>query len=537
MTEHSTKPNTPSLHHSITPPPASSMVRSTGALGAATMTSRVLGLVREMVYASFMGQGLVASAFYYAFTVPNLFRRLLGEGALSAAFVPVFTEKLQREGKESAWRAANAVASALTVVLVGLTLVVVGALLGALAWAGPGENQRLILRLTATMFPYMIFVCLAALAMGILNALRHFFVPAFSPVLLNIVLIGSVFWLCPHFGDTLETQVMGLAIGVLLGGVVQLAYQVPQLWREGWRPRWHLHWHDETVRQVSKLLAPSVIGVVAYQINVIVGRTLGFFVGDYVPAALNNADRLMELPQGVFGVSLATYMLPARAAIAARGAMDEFRAEIGRALRFLLVISVPATVGLVVLSEPIVRLLFERGRFTAESTAHCAFALQFSALGLTFFSATGILARAFYARKDTKTPMKVAVSSMAVNIAFALCLMWPLREGGLALANSLSAAVNATALFVLLRRNIGSLHGRELASAAGRIVLAALIMAAACWATHGWLAARLTPDTLPHNLALALVPVAVGVAVYFAAAFVLAGEELRAILRGHLADT
>ncbi len=529
--EHSATPDTPSPTHSITPAPASAMARSTGALGAATMTSRVLGLVREMVYASFMGQGLVASAFYYAFTAPNLFRRLLGEGALSAAFVPVFTEKLQREGKESAWRAAHAVASALTVVLIGLTLIVVAALLGALAWAGPGENQRLILRLTATMFPYMIFVCLAALAMGMLNALRHFFVPAFSPVLLNIALIGSVFVLCPRFGDTLETQVMGLAVGVLLGGIVQLAYQVPQLWREGWRPQWNLHWHDETVRQVSKLLAPSVIGVVAYQINVLVARTLGFFVGDYVPAALNNADRLMELPQGVFGVSLATYMLPALAAIAARGAMDEFRAEIGRALRFLLVITVPATVGLVVLSEPIVRLLFERGRFTAESTAHCAFALQFSALGLTFFSATGILARAFYARKDTKTPMKVAVSSMVANIAFALCLMWPLREGGLALANSLSAAVNATALFIMLRRGVGSLHGRKLASAAARIMLASLIMAAACRATHSWLAARLTPDTLPHNLALALVPVAVGVVVYFAAAFVLAGEELRAILR------
>lgn len=529
--ENSAKPNTSPLHDSTTPP--SSMVRSTGALSVATMTSRVLGLVREMVFASFMGQGLVASAFFYAFTIPNMFRRLLGEGALSAAFVPLFTERLHKEGKEAAWRAANSVASAVAVALVAIAALVVGGLCLTLALADLNEAHRLILRLTATMFPYMIFICLAGLAMGVLNSMRHFFVPAFSPVLMNIVLISSVFVICPQFGQTLETQVMGLAIGVLLGGIVQLAYQLPQLWREGWRPRWSLNWHDETLRHVGKLFAPSVIGVVAYQINVIVARTLGFFVGDYVPAALNNADRLMELPQGVFGVSLATYMLPALSAIVARGAMEEFRVELGRALRFLMVITVPATVGLIVLGEPIVRLLFERGRFDAESTRHCAFALQFSALGLSFYSSTSIIARGFYALKDTRTPMYAAVVSMVVNIIFSLFLMWPLKEGGLALANSLSAMFNATVLFILLRRRVGMLHGSTLAATAARIALAALIMAAACWGTHHWLAGWLSPTTLTHNLALVFGPIAVGVAVYFAAAFLLAREEVLAILHGH----
>ena len=551
--EKSANPNTPSSQHSTTPP--SSMVRSTGALGAATMASRVLGLVREMVYASFMGQGGVASAFFIAFTIPNLLRRLLGEGALSAAFVPVFTDRLQRDGRAAAWRAANSVASVLAVGLVGVTVLAV-IVLGMLLTVSPETIQHLlvrfaelfhakrpasdgaatiplILRLSQVMFPYTIFACLGAMAMGMLNALRHFFVPAFSPVLLNIALIGSVFLICPFFGSAPEQQVFGLAVGVLIGGVFQLAYQLPQLWREGWRPCWHFDCRDETVRQVAKLLAPSVIGVVAYQINVVVGRLLGLAVGDYVPAALNYADRLMELPQGVFGVSLATYMLPTLSAIATRGAMEDFRVEIGRALRFLMTISVPATVGLIVLGEPIVRLLFERGRFDAESTRHCAFALQFSVIGLTFYSSTSILARAFYAMKNTKTPMYVALASMVANIAFSLCLMWPLKEGGLALSNSLSAVLNATLLFILLRRRIGSLHGGALASAAARIALAALIMAAACWGAHHWLAARLAATTLTHNLVLVLVPIAVGAAVYFAAAFVLAGEEMRAILRSH----
>ncbi len=525
------KPDPSSPQHSATPP--SSMVKSTGALGVATMTSRVLGLVRETVYAWFMGQGLDASAFYIAFTIPNLFRRLLGEGALSAAFVPLFTERLQKDGREAAWRAASAVTSAVAAILVGTTLLVVGALWLVLSMADLGESARLILRLTATMFPYMIFICLAGLAMGMLNSLRHFFVPAFSPVLMNIVLIASVFVLCPLFGRTLHTQVMGLAVGVVIGGVVQLAYQVPQLWREGWRPRWSLNWRDEALRQVARLMAPSIVGVVAYQINVIVARLLGLWVGDYVPAALNNADRLMELPQGVFGVSLATYMLPTLSAIAARGIMDDFRAEISRAMRFLMTITVPATVGLIVLGEPIVRLLFERGRFDADSTRHCAFALQFSVIGLTFYSSTSILARAFYAMKDTKTPMYVALASMVANIGFSLCLMWPLKEGGLALSNSLAAALNAVVLFLLLRRRVGSLHGGALASAAVRIALAAVIMAVACWGAHHWLADRLGATTFLNNLALVLGPIAVGVAVYFAAAFVLAGEEVRAIVHGH----
>ena len=518
---------------SAPPASSSSMVRSTGALGIATMTSRVLGLVREMVFASFMGQGLVASAFFYAFTIPNMFRRLLGEGALSAAFVPLFTERLHKQGKDAAWRAANSVASASAVALVVIAALVVGGLSLTLALADLNDAHRLILRLTAIMFPYMIFICLAGLAMGVLNSMRHFFVPAFSPVLMNIVLISSVFVICPQFGNTLHTQVMGLAVGVLLGGAVQLAYQLPQLWREGWRPRWSLNWHDETLWQVGKLLAPSVIGVLAYQVNVIVARTLGFFVGDYVPAALNNADRLMELPQGVFGVSLATYMLPTLSAIVARGAMEEFRVELGRGLRFLMVITVPATVGLIVLGEPIVRLLFERGRFDAESTRHCAFALQFSAIGLSFYSSTSIIARGFYAMKDTRTPMYVSLISMVANILFSLCLMWPLKEGGLALANSLSAIFNATVLFILLRRRVGSLHGGTLAAAALRVALSALIMAAACWGSYHWLSGRLAPTTLAHNLALTFGPITVGLAVYFAAAFLLAREEVRAIFHGH----
>src|ERR1051326_2651648 len=253
-------------------------------MGAATLISRVLGLVREIVYAHFLGQTLAASAFFFAFQIPNLFRRLLGEGALTAAFIPVFSKTLNDEGEESARRTCNVIASSLFVACCWIVVAAV-VVFGVVSFGFPvSPKTKLILSLTRWMMPYLIFVCMAALSMAVLNTRGHFFVPAFSPVLLNLVMIGSVYLICPLFGADLEHRIYGLVIGVLLGGLVQWLYQLPLLYREGFRYQWNFHPRDPVVKRVAGLMLPSVLGVAVFQINVITSGTFAFLVGDYVRA-------------------------------------------------------------------------------------------------------------------------------------------------------------------------------------------------------------------------------------------------------------
>src|SRR5258705_850370 len=245
----------------------SQMLRSSGAIAVATMTSRVLGLIREIVYAAFLGIGWVADAFFLAFMIPNLFRRLLGEGALTAAFIPFFKEKEKLAGEEEMWRAANAVISGLVVTAAGIVILVMGGITVALAVGISDDKTELMLRLLRWMAPYLLFVCLAAILIGILNARGHFFIPALSAALLNIVMIASVLWLAPHMGRTLQDQILGLAIGVVIAGIVQAFFQLPLLNREGFRYQWISPWSNDTVRYVVKQMIPGVIGVAAFQIN------------------------------------------------------------------------------------------------------------------------------------------------------------------------------------------------------------------------------------------------------------------------------
>src|SRR5487761_2364058 len=368
------------------------MLKASGAMAAATLLSRVLGMVREMVYARFMGDGWVASAFALAFTIPNLFRRLLGEGALTAAFIPIFKAKEKTHGEIEMWRAANAVISGLIVaaaVIIGLAMLGISL---ALAVHHFGAQTELMLRLLRVMFPYMLLVCIAAACMGMLNARGHFFIPAMGATMLNVVLIA---------------------------GVAQAAFQMPALWREGFRYRWVAPWHNETVRLVVTRMIPGTLGVAAFQINVLLTQTIAFWVGPHIVASFNYAVRLMELPQGMFGISLATFLLPALSALALDKNYPEFRTTLRHGLSTLLFANLIAAILLVVLAEPIVRLLFERGAFTAASTERAALALVCLAPGLVAFSTVNILARAFFALGDTKTPMKISLACLALNLLIA----------------------------------------------------------------------------------------------------------------------
>jgi putative peptidoglycan lipid II flippase len=462
------------------------MLKSSGAVGAATLTSRIFGLVRDVVYARFMGDTWVASAFYMAFTIPNLFRRLLGEGALTAAFIPIFKEKEKTTGADEMWKAANAIISVVVMATIALVAIAILILTGVLRLATLDGQTLLMLELLRVMFPYVTFVCFAAIVMGILNARGHFFIPALGATLLNFVMIASVLWLAPRMGERLDQQVFALAIGVLIAGILQAAFQLPHLRSEGFRFGWINPFGNETVRRVMLQMGPAIVGVAAYQINVLFTQGFAFWVGPEIVASFNYAVRLMELPQGLFGVSLATYLLPTLSGLAADKKYPEFRATLRQGAGYLLFINLLATVLLVFMAEPIIRLLFERGRFEADATARATAALIFLAPGLVAFSMTNILARAFYSLGDTKTPMKISAFCLAINMIFAAILIWRYRQAGLGMANTLSGCVNAVLLGFALRKKLGKLAWTELRAWLPGLLGAAIVAAVIAWGGWKW---------------------------------------------------
>ena len=512
----------------------SRMLKASGVVGLATLSSRVLGLAREIVYARFMGDTPVASAFKLAFQIPNLFRRLLGEGALTAAFIPVFKHQEKTEGEAAMWRAGNAALSALVVVaavVVGVGVLLVSAVLAAAQtrWTGGGhevfaplpwpilsDDTMLMLRLLRLMFPYLWLVCLAALCMGMLNARGHFLIPALGATTLNVVMIASVLLLAPWFGRTLETQVFALGVGVLVAGLAQFTFQLPTLVKEGFRFHWVSPWRNDTVREVARRMVPATIGVAAFQINVLLIMLAAYWVDKHIVAAFDYAVRLMEFPQGIVGISLATYLLPTLSGLAAEKQYPEFRATLRQGLSYMMVLNFLASVLLVVLAEPIVRLLFERGSFTEASTLRTASALLCLAPGLVAFSAVNLLARAFYALGDTKTPMLVSVFCLALNLFMALWLVGPLRQAGLGAANTITAAVNAWLLARGLRRKLKTLDMPGLRANAFSLLGATIVAGGTAWGLALFWRTHLGHGSFLLRVGEVFVP-ALGAAVVYAA--------------------
>jgi putative peptidoglycan lipid II flippase len=497
----------------------SQMLKSSGALGAATFTSRVLGLVREIAYARFMGDGWVAGAFMLAFMVPNLFRRLLGEGALTAAFIPIFKEKEKIEGEAEMWRSANAVISGLVPAAAAVTALAILGISIALGVAGFEGETPLMLRLLRLMFPYTVLACLAAVLIGMANARGHFFVPALGAVILNVVMIASVLLLAPRLGARLEEQIFGLAIGVVVAGVAQALFQLPSLSREGYRYRWVSPWGDPTVREVVRKMLPGSIGVAAFQINVLVIQCFSFWFDKTIVATFQYSVRLMELPQGMFGISLATYLLPTLSGLAAEKKYPEFRQTLSQGLGYLAFANLIAAAVALSLAEPIVRLIFERGKFDAEATHRVALALAWLAPGLLMFSMNNILARAFYALNDIKTPMRFSVFCLGLNLVFALLLVRAHREAGLAAANTASALFNLVLLLYCLRRKLSRLGMAEFPRTILTLLGAAAVAGAIAFILSGLWENRLGHSTLPLKLGAVFVPGGIAGLVYWSLAF------------------
>ena len=468
------------------------VVRATGIVGGATFLSRILGFVRDMVIAAIFGAGLSSDAFFVAFRLPNLMRRLFAEGSLSIAFVPVFTEVLEADGREEAFRFGRASFRMLALIL--LAVAAAGVLLApwivrgiAPGFASSPEKLALTISLTRFMFPYVFFICLVALSMGMLNSLGHFAAPALAPVMLNVCMIGAVLVV----GGRLGAAVYALALGVMLGGVCQLGMQIPALWKQGFRFRGHGPLGHPGVKRVGALMGPAVFGAAVYQISQLIGTLLASLLEEGSVSYLYYADRLVQFPLAIFGISAATAVLPTLSRQAASGDTVAIRETFSRALRWILFINLPAMVGLMVLSSPIVGLLFQRGAFEASMTTGTARALCFYASGLWAFASVRIAVSVFYAMQDTRTPVRIATISLLSTVVLSAVLMWPLSYGGLALATALGSVLNFGLLCTRLGKLVPDLFAGSLLRWAVTYLAMALVMGGLVAGWDHWLAGRL----------------------------------------------
>ena len=475
------------------------LAKSAGIIGAATLTSRLLGLVRDTTLAFLFGAGNAMDAFNVAYRIPNLMRDLFAEGAMSAAFVPTFTKRLTLRGKPEAWHIGNQLVNALLVVtgtFVVLGIIFADPLTRLLAgdYAEVPGKLELTVSLTRIMLPFLTLVALAAAMMGMLNSLERFFTPAVSPAMFNIGIIGSAILLVPVMPRLGLEPITGIAIGAVVGGVGQVALQLPPLYREGYRYRLSLNPSDPGLREMLSLIGPGTLAGAAAQINLLVNMVLATGEGTGAVSWLSYAFRVMYLPIGIFGVSIATAALPAVSRHAAQQQLSGIRHTVGVALRMLLILNIPALVGLMVLAEPIVGLIFERGSFTSEDTMATAAALRFYAPGLLGYSAVRIAVPCFYALGSSITPTAVSIFSVVFNIVLNLILVKTMGFRGLALGTSIAAMANAAILLFLLRRRLGGLELRAVLTAGLRISLAAALMGATVVASHAWLS-DLAPGT------------------------------------------
>ncbi len=507
--------------------------KAAGIIGLAVMCSRLLGLLREQVFAALFGGGMAMDAFTAAFRIPNLLRDLFAEGALSMAFVTTFSKTIARGGDEDAWRLANKVAT-MTASLLGL-LCIVGMVFSPelVALLAPGfdpDKAALTAHLTRIMFPFILLVSLAALVMGMLNAKNRFGMPAMASSFFNIgSIVGGValgFWIDPHFGPRALT---GLAFATLIGGGLQLAVQLPSLARLGYRFRPDIHWRDPGIRAILLLMGPAVIAASTTQINVLVNSMFASTLGDGAIFWLAIAFRLMQLPLGLFGVALGTVTLPLLSRLVVAGKTQEFRSELARAIRWGLLLTLPSMVGLMLLAEPIISVLYQHGKFNAEQAAQAAGALRFYAIGLGGYAALKVLVNAFYALDRRKTPMLVSFVAVGLNLLlnwlFTFRLGWGHR--GLAFSTGCVATCNFLLLYFLMQNQLRGLESRRLLLLLAKVALASVPLVALCAASTHWLLADWQHQALLPKIAALLVTVLAGAGAFAAAGILLHIEELK----------
>lgn len=501
------------------------ILRSTRVVTLLTLLSRLFGYLRDLVVAILLGTSLGADAFIIAFRLPNLLRRLTAEGAMTAAFVPVFTSYRVERPEEESWDLARRMFWTLGVVLAGVALlgiIFAPALVRLFTLASPNPEQwRVAISLTRITFPYCVLIALAALASATLNSMRVFGLPASITVFLNLSIIAAalVAWL-RHYPQ----PAVALAVGVVLGGALQLAVQLPSLVRRGMHFGFKLGFSHPGVRRVGQLMLPAVAGVGLYQVNVLVSTAFASQQAGWI-SALYFADRVMEVALGVYAVSVATVVLPVMSQQAAENKLEEMRSTLTFALRNVAFIVIPATVGLIVLRDPIVRVLFQHKAFGASSTELTSWALLFYALGLPAFAAVRVVVQGFYATQDMVSPVRAAAVALVANVVLCFLLVGPLRQGGLALATSLASYLNLALHYIGLRRRVGAVDEGRVVLSVGRTLAATAGMGLACWFLKTELGLM---ETARFSVLLGgfLATLAAGFVVYLALAWVFRAEEL-----------
>ncbi len=537
-----------------------SMARSAGIVSIAVMGSRILGLVREQVFAAFFGAGVANDAFNIAFRIPNLLRDLFAEGALSAAFVTTFSQTLTKRGEGEAWRLANLVNNGLIIILTAIVIIgiifapqVVSILTGpSRVPTDPAKAEltfQLAVRMTRILFPFLLMVSLAAVAMGVLNTKERFGIPASASTMFNVgSIIGGLtfaYLLAPEYVSKIATAliqrrevpldeygaaqaIIGMAIGTLFGGMLQWLIQVPSLRAVGYR--WHpvFSFSDPGVRQVMRLMTPAVIGSAALQVNIVVNTNFATSLGEGAVSWLSYAFRMIYLPIGLFGVAISTAALPVTSRAAALDNLDEFRRTVVSALRLTFLLTIPSAVGLIVLSQPIIALIYQRARFTAYDTEQTAVALSYYAVGLAAYSSVRVLTPSFFALRDTRIPMIASLLSILINYVVASLTIdyFGMGHRGLALSISVVSIVNFLILLFFMRRKLGQIQERDLLATFVKVLIASLVMGAMSWITSDKIENHLGTGSFSVLLIDVAVSIAVGIAVFYLIARLLRVDEL-----------
>lgn len=506
------------------------VIKAAGIVGLGTLFSRIFGLVRLQVIAYVFGCSAATDAFWIGFTLPNFFRLLLAEGALSTAFIPVFSEWLSKKGEDEAKKLANNVLNILILFLLGVVGIGIFFAWRYVPYLAVGFRQissqmELAIKLTQVMFPFLFFISLAALTMAILNCKGHFATPAFAPLFFSVAVILSALLLSSRYG------IYSLAIGVVIGGGMQLLIQVPPLIKRGFRYRPLLSFNDPGVRKIARLIGPATLGGITLQANIIINRIFASTLAPGSISALLYAMRLIQFPLGLFAIALSTAIFPTLSSLAATNKMSELRETVSLGVRMVLLVLIPSSIGLILVKGPLISLLFEHGAFISENTLMTSQALFYYSLGLLAMGEVMVLTRAFYSLQDVLTPVKVSMLVLILNVGLNFLLISPLKHNGLALATSLSMIFNVIVLFFLLRRKLKRLEGKKILFSLVKISFITAIMGMVVYLLLKGIPPLLGLSPLVSQIAQVGIAITLGVVIFSFLAYLLKLGELKAVFK------